>query len=476
MISNYFQGLDWTQRPPALQQKISNSFEGLTYHQVSQWGLFNGSEGYNLCRVDEYALMKRIILEAPKKQKEFYALDIGAGNFQWGKGLADYLNQQTDLPKDIKVHIIGIRGESNFKERVTQLDRCTLYNLGAFKIEELFEEFRKQGLELENKVDLVVSRWTFRHLVDPLGTFVQTYNLLRPGAGFFLLDGFFFLTEKDEGLSGAGNSNMLQLFLDTKAPFLMQHWNVANSLNRFLLKRPDATPCSLPMRYMGVEYVPDIYKIGSGCATRLRRESQETEKCILKSMSHYTLCQFALGDKKIYDWLKKNDLISLTWNPLKEKELPLSTPPLHKAVLEGNRSATEACLARGDDIDETDATGSTALHIAIQQNNYELFKFLLERGPRLDLRNIDEHTPLHLAASLDTEGSFVQELISRGANVNPGTYARKMPLTNALEKKNKKAAELLIAAGAKIFRENLEDLKELGFPINQYQIQKGSHE
>ena len=61
-----------------------HSFEGLTHQKVCQWGLFNGSDGYNLCGVDEYALMKRIILEAPKDQKEFYALDIGAGNFQWG--------------------------------------------------------------------------------------------------------------------------------------------------------------------------------------------------------------------------------------------------------------------------------------------------------------------------------------------------------------------------------------------------------
>ena len=473
MISTNFQGLNWTQRPTAVQEEISDSFEGLIHQKVCQWGLFNGSDGYNLCGVDEYALMKRIILEAPKEQKEFYALDIGAGNFQWGKGLAEYLNRQPDLPKDIKVHIIGIRGERNLEEREIQLDRYTLYNLGAFKIEELFEEFRKQGFELENKLDLVVSRWTFRHLVDPLGTFVQTYNLLRPGTGFLLLDGFFFLHEEDKDPE-AGNKNMLQLFLDTKAPFLTQHWNDTRSLNRFLLKRPDAAPCSLPMSYIGLERVPEGYQIGSGYITRFRRKSLETdqEKCIRKSFRPYSSYQFARGDKKIYDWLKKNDLISLTWNPLKEKDLPLSTPPLHKAMLEGSRSAIEACLARGDDIDETDATGSTALYIAIQQNNYELFKFLLERGPRLDLSNIDEYTPLHLAASLDMEGRFVQELISRGADVNPGEYYRDMPLMRALEKKNKKAAELLIAAGAKIFRENLKDLKELGFPIDQFQIEK----
>jgi Ankyrin repeats (3 copies) len=468
MIHNNFQRLDWTQRPTEAQEKISSSFESLMRQTHSQWGCFNGSKGYYLCGVDEYALMKRIILDAPKEKKEFYALDIGAGNFQWGEGLAEYLNQQIDLPKDIKVHIIGIRGESNFGEREIQLDRCTLHNLGAFKVEELFQEFRKQRLELENKIDLAVSSWTFRHLVDPVGTFAQIYNLLCPRTGFLLLDGFFFLLEKDKCLQVA-KKNMLQLFLDTKAPFI-QYWiNSQVNLNGYLLKRPDAEPCSLPMSYMGVESAYN-YDIGSRQVMRFRRENQETEKCIQKGVGPDQPGELARGDKKTYDWLKKHNLISLIWNPLKEKEVPLSIPPLHRAVLDRSRSEIEAGLARGEDIDEMDATGSTALHIAIQQKDYDLFKFLLEKKPRLDLCNIDDYTPLQLAASLDTEGRIVQEFIARGANINPGENYWKMPLTIALEKKNKKAAEVLIDAGAKIFKENLKDLEELGFLIDQLQI------
>ena len=103
--------LHWTQRSTELQEEISDSFEYLTKATRSGWGLFNGSDGYNLCGVDEYALMKRIILEAPKEQKEFYALDIGAGNFQWGKGLAEYLNQQPGPRNTLK------STSSEFEER-----------------------------------------------------------------------------------------------------------------------------------------------------------------------------------------------------------------------------------------------------------------------------------------------------------------------------------------------------------------------
>ena len=104
--------------------------------------------------------------------KDFYALDIGAGNYQWGRKLAQYLNAKTNLPKDVTRHIIGIRGETNLDEAVTKVGQCTLYEFGQFQVETLSDEFTKQGLQLANKVDLVVSSRCFRHLVDPVGTFV----------------------------------------------------------------------------------------------------------------------------------------------------------------------------------------------------------------------------------------------------------------------------------------------------------------
>ena len=194
----------WSQRSKSVNDDIDHSFEKLVKQSTSGWGTFNGSSDYTILGVDEQVLMKRIIKEAPKEQKEFYVLDIGAGNFQWSKSLADYLDKQTDLPEDIKIHIIGVRGESYFGDRIVETNRCKIYNLGAFKVEELFEQFKKEGLNLQNNVDLAISSWCFRHLNDPVGTFAQTYDLLRPKSGIFLFDGFFYLTQQDNwGTDGA---------------------------------------------------------------------------------------------------------------------------------------------------------------------------------------------------------------------------------------------------------------------------------
>ena len=184
-----------TQRRSSLRNCINSAFDKIKNHHSSQWKFHNGSREYSLCSVKNYDLAKTVIQQAPKTRKDFYFLDIGAGNFQWGDGLADFLNEQTDLPKDIKIHIIGIRGEKNLQASTTDKGQCKIYNFGTFKIENLNEEFLKLGLNLTNKLDLVVTQWCMRHLADGVGTFLQTYNLLQPG-GFFLLDGFFFFIRK----------------------------------------------------------------------------------------------------------------------------------------------------------------------------------------------------------------------------------------------------------------------------------------
>ena len=75
--------------------------------------------------------------------------------------------------------------------------RCTLYNLGSFKIEEMDKEFQKRKLHLENNVILAVSHFCMPHLSDSVGTFAQIFNLLQTQLGLFLADGFFFLFEDD---------------------------------------------------------------------------------------------------------------------------------------------------------------------------------------------------------------------------------------------------------------------------------------
>ncbi len=152
--------------------------------------------------------------------------------------LSKFIEKQTDLPKDVKINIYGIRGEKHLGQRTVQTDRCTIYNLGAFKVEELFAKFKANGFDLENKVDLAISFRYLPGLNDPVGTLVQTYNLLRPKSGWLLIDGFYFLCNSETIKSSNDNHVMTQLFIDMKAPIPHEKFDTKHSLNLFMLKGP----------------------------------------------------------------------------------------------------------------------------------------------------------------------------------------------------------------------------------------------
>ena len=169
----------------------------------------------------------------------------------------------------------------------------------------------QQGLNLTNKVDFAVSRWCFHHLADPTGTFAQVFNLLRPG-GYVAVDGFFFEIRKGREFADRHNSLMTQLFLDTKAPFLTLFHNKARSLNHFLLQRPNAIPCPLPMSYvdrsdLGASDADERHQIGAGTMAEFRRVPQESDKAEFHLVRKNPPALY--GDKRMYEWLKKSDLL-----------------------------------------------------------------------------------------------------------------------------------------------------------------------
>lgn len=453
--------LDGNDRPEGTQWSISYAYEKLTEQSSSAWGVYNGSAGYDMCGIKEYELFKKIILQNPDR-KAFYALDIGCGNFQWCVGLSAFIETQNDLPKDITVHIFGVRGESYRGERVVETDRCKIYLLGAFKVEELFTEFKKQGFDLENNVDLTVTRWCFRHLVDPVGTLARTYNLLRPHTGLFLFDGFFFLLENTQMNGISGNRLMTQLILDTKASFLTKDHGDNKSLNHFILQRRDETPCQLPLSYLGSEFSGSNYQIGSQTVTRFKREPQKEDKekfhlpggFSVDNATNSIVYDYSniYGDKKMYNWLKQNGLFSkknTPWKPLREKDSCLKGPPLHDAVALGNFEEVKKCLEMGSDINESDSNGYTPLHLSIRMQNYALFQYLLDQNALTELEDNKGHTPLILATALYNRG-YLQALTLKGADVTTENSCCRDPLYYAIEAKNLEAIKILAKAGAKI--------------------------
>lgn len=444
--------LCWKDRTPEINSSISEAFQSIVSDTKSSWGLYNGSEEYCIGGIKEHELMRTLLQEAPSENKDFYALDIGAGNYQWGRKLARYLNAKKDIPKDVTIHIIGIRGETNLDKAVTELGRCKLYEFGQFQIETLMDEFQQRGLQLANKVDLVVSRWCFRHLVDPVGTFTQAYDLLRPKTGHLLLDGFFFLhgNEKTRNESINFNDRMIRLCLETRAPFLTRRYDSARSLDHFILRKPDDHPCHLDKQYLDIVEVSVGWLGESEAVTRFKND---VENPPMPYKGDYR------GDKSMYERLKQKGLLHVpasVWRPLQDKDTDKKTPPLHTAIANGDEEAIYRCLQEGCDINESDYMGSTPLHLAIKHNNYKLFSLLLEKGALTNLFErtpLDEgRTPLHLAIQYDLNGCFITDLIVAGADINIKTVyfdARlSTPLSFAIEHKNAKAVELLLAAKA----------------------------
>jgi len=308
--------LDWTQRPAEIHERITQAFNNRSCYVSSQWGCYNGAPKYDLCEIDEHKLLKVLIDQAPLEQKVFYILDVGAGSFWWGKALACFINELEGMRKDITFHIVSVRAEKNVDAPIVKSGQCINYNLGSFKVEELKNSLAHFIL-LEGQVDLIVSRWCFRHLVDPVGTFVQTYQLLRPKTGFLLMDGFLFDPKNDENrLQGddryhiipSFNYEMSQLLLDTQAPFLMTHWSTELSLNRFVLRRPNEEPCRLPMGYVGVERISDTFVVGSNCMTKFLRIPRKDEEDFMSLPNLFSGGAYH-GSRELYDWLANHELI-----------------------------------------------------------------------------------------------------------------------------------------------------------------------
>jgi SAM-dependent methyltransferase len=288
------------ERPAEINSRINEVFQSLRGHRESDWGLYNGdNETYFPASFKDKEMIKRLIMEAPADQKDFYILDVGAGKFQWGETMVKYLNEQADLRGDIQIHILGVRAEQFIGEKTVSKGRCILHRIGAFKVEEIGTQLAEH-VTPEAKIDFVVSSWCLRHLVDPVGTFAQIYNLLRPKTGIALFDGFLYGVKKgDAEVYG----NLTRLFLNTTAPFLVHFYDGFGALNHFLLKRPDDSPCCLPMKYAGMKRLGD-YHFGSDAVTIFERGPQEKERTL--SGSHYQIT----GNRELFDWAKQNDLLS----------------------------------------------------------------------------------------------------------------------------------------------------------------------
>jgi hypothetical protein len=101
---------------------------------------------------------------------------------------------------------------------------------------------------IQDKIDWIVSRYCFIHLIDPVGTFKEAFDHLRPGQGALTMDGFPIHTKNSATYGGELYINLANMLIKTGQPFLMRGMQ---DLPAFLIMRKNSDRLVLPLQYKG---------------------------------------------------------------------------------------------------------------------------------------------------------------------------------------------------------------------------------
>lgn len=298
--------LDPQVRPTDLKEEIQKTFDKISSQPID-W-VYSGRSEYLISGIYAEELAWALIKENLATRKEFYFLDVGSGDFSWGRALAEHINKQEGLPKDITVHIISVTAEPYGGPKLKQNGVCKLYEVDVFKVEDLRTLldifYKKWGFSLHNSLDLIVSTYCFVHLHDPIGTLVEAYNLLRPKTGMMLVSDVYPLFE-DEGLSRNLNPEpVIELLRDINAPLLVESYRDHFRSLPFLLQRPDEKPLQLNWDYSGLrsyKFNQSEFRLIATLAPRKRSELPPFSEEFNKERLNYFF-----GDKALYSFLDKH--------------------------------------------------------------------------------------------------------------------------------------------------------------------------
>ena len=189
--------------------------------------------------------------------------------------------------------------------------------------------------------DLIVSRWCFRHLADPLGTFQQTLNLLNED-GYFLVDGFYFTSINKPIQTGrlaeqqikqmipmpdSMNIDLFTLMETSGAGILMRPYDDGRSLNHFIIHRPKGVRLkSLAIDYSG-EYLLELGLIQLQVSSAvIANFSWQVEKPVFLNREYFAVkdaaenapgrMRFYAGDSHLLNHLDKMNVFAKDFSPL----------------------------------------------------------------------------------------------------------------------------------------------------------------
>lgn len=309
---------------PENQAKSDAAFSALLHHSSSENWRFNGGTRYGLADVCQIKLAHHLMITNPN-QKEFNFVELGAGEFQHEDHWAEQINSFNDISPDVRVNIIGMRAEKYRGEICTTVGKCKIFKLGKFNIENMEaeeEKFKKKYFTLTNNVDVMITSWTLRHLVNPVKTVRQAANLLKEKTGLFFGDGFTY-GYKGQSVDDLHREpcfeNFNELILNLKMPFLIQPYQ--STFNQFVVRRDTSDPIELPLKYYGMvdlgANMNGSYR--SGVATLFEhvgpRPQGIGESPVPWNLGSRKLC----GNLDLFNFFEDNDLFDRTLSGLRSQ-------------------------------------------------------------------------------------------------------------------------------------------------------------
>lgn len=142
-------------------------------------------------------------------------------------------------------------------------------------------------------------------------------------------------------------------------------------------------------------------------------------------------------------------LISLVFAVLLIGTDGAARPPLVDAGKNGDSRATRALLEQGEDANQADADGSTALHWACYRDDLESAEMLIRAGA-----NVDAATDLGVtalwAASQNGSVAMVGRLLEAGAKPNTALLLGETPVMVAARSGYPEVVELLLSKGGEV--------------------------
>ena len=123
--------------------------------------------------------------------------------------------------------------------------------------------------------------------------------------------------------------------------------------------------------------------------------------------------------------------------------------PLFEAVENGDKTAVEAVLAKGADVNAKSKLGDTPLYLAAYGGKKDIVELLLAKGADVNAKNGSKRTPLHTGACKEKK-DIAELLLAKGADVNAKDMVGGTPLHEAARCGRKDVIELLLAKGADI--------------------------